>query len=148
MPLAIVSFLRNSSHLDILARDLQSRGLDGAASVIKTQKIKIFQAWRWSTLSNCCKSVDKIWYTFKSVFDATVFQKNRDLTSLGKICSAIGQESFTTRFKLVTWIANWMSEIGEWIGGCSCHEEEHRAGMVVDCFWKGRRLEDAYDYAL
>ena len=35
-----------------------------------------------------------------------------------------------------------MAELSSWVTGCSCHEEDRKAGRSVDCPWAGCRATE------
>ena len=57
--------------------------------------------------------------------------------------------NFKIELSFTLWISKWLTTIMEWGGGCPCHAVGERLGSgSVKCWKKGRRLPDAYDYAI
>ena len=52
------------------------------------------------------------------------------------------------QLEFVEWLASRLTNISNWIGGCKCHAEDFAAGIVVSCFNRGRRVEEAYGFAV
>lgn len=145
---AVVYFLRDEGHIATLAADFAKRGMNGLAQMLQKLSLPNFANWRWTTLRDSADGLAVVWNSFRQAFRADLFKKNRDQSGLKKVCAAIDSDDFTNKFTHIHWIATCLHSMSIWIGGCSCHSEELISGMAITCRRKGKRVVEAYEFAV
>ena len=121
---AVVSHLRRRDFRTRVCKDLRERGLLGLADLLNDFSCPGFAKWRWTTLGDCCEKLQTVWGSFRMHFNADLVKNAKDKTNTERLLFAIEDELFSIHFKLVSFVADWLCQISNWIGGCSCHEEE------------------------
>lgn len=144
---SLVSFFRDSGHIDQLSRHLEQCGLDGLASAARGLRLTTIAEWRWASLGNVCRSIGGILDSLALRFDKSWCGKSRDTKRSGHVAHALSSELWQEQFRLVTWLCTWADRILTWVGGCDCHEAELQQGQDVACLRKGRRLGSAFTFA-
>lgn len=150
---ALISFLRQTTILDEIVRDLRRRGLEALASVLASGKYTTFANWRWGTLHRCCSVVGGFLDSLREHFDPSPWRNLRDRSRLNKVLGALTCPMWKCQFIFVSWLMRWLGTIQSWGGGCSCHSfGEDKPGDDDDddgasCPRKGRRLKEAFKFA-
>jgi len=137
---AVIAFLRLESNVSVLCQHLNQRGVAGVAEMLRAARLPKFAAWRWGTLHEACKGLDRFVVTLSQHFDAAWFAATRQAAQLGLVTRALSSEDWLEQFRFVTWFCQWIGELMIWGRGCDCHEGEDDA----ECSKKGRRLASAY----
>ena len=88
-----------------------------------------------------------IFESFALNFPKHLFTKCRDQTGFAKVMQCIGSVFWELQLEFVVWICDYICNLQDWIGGCSCHEDEFAAGIKVVCEEKGKRMETAFTHA-
>jgi hypothetical protein len=140
---AIVSFLRQSTILSELARDLTRRGYPGVADLLCATSFPSFAQWRWGTLRACCSSLGRCLDSLRQTFDPSPWRGSRDGVRLRKVIAALRCPLWRAQFTFVKWFSEWLGGLQSWAGGCSRHDRDCPSG----CEWKGRRLPEAHEHA-
>jgi hypothetical protein len=143
----VITFLRHTGNMHAIVASFKAKGLHGLADAISAVHLPLFAHWRWATLAKCCAGLEPIFESLATHFDATPFRRCRDQPTLSKVCVALGSSAFAMHLRFATWLTGGLNEILEWIGGCLCHEDELRQRIDIKCFFRGRRVTEAYDYA-
>ena len=146
---ALVSLLRDSNAVDELAEHMLQSGLPGLASAVKSLRLVGLAEWRWSTLGRACKSIRGVLDSLAAHFDPAWTGKHRDKKRAQHVRFALCSIRWMPRYELVTWLSSSLLDpIVTWIGGCCCHEQSLLRGEDVECPRKGRRLKEAYVFAM
>ena len=145
---ALVSFFRDSNAVDDLAEHMAQANLHGLASAIKALRLVGLAEWRWATLGRACKALRDILDSLATHFDPTWIGKVRDTRRAHHVRVALCGDWWMPRYELVMWLAaSYVDPILNWIGGCSCHEDQVAEGFAK-CMRKGRRLREAHGFAM
>ena len=117
------------------------------AELVKTARLKPLAELRWMTIVLITKSLGKFMLSFAALFVAADFKGMKDSELLKEVIIALGSNSWLTlEFVFVDWFARLISHLMSWGGGCKCHSPDDRSDEARDCFYKGRRLDEAYEY--
>lgn len=142
---ACVYFLRSRAVIRTLAREARRNNKHGYASLLESLKIPSFAKWRWCTLHDCMTAVGDVWNTFSMNFKPHLFKKSRQTTRLRRVTEAVQSAEFRRQWGVVAFIAEWLTKILRWCGGCSCcPPPESRHAERKSCPMIGRRLQEAY----
>lgn len=144
---AIVSFLRKSQNKSIVLRQWKAKGLSGAAELLEQARLPHFAEWRWRTLEDCCREVNKFIGPLRTHFDPAPFRSGRETTILERVEKALRSDAWRQMLGFVYWFTSWFGRLMAWGQGCPCHHQELQQGMAVECSWKGRRLHQAHAQA-
>ena len=138
---SLVKFCRNHSLMGTLCKKLDYVGKSGLADLLRQLRCPSFLHWRWSALSGVCDAVNTCVNSFISNFSPDWFENTRDRALTDDIVALCKCPDFLRMLSFVTWYANWLTPILEWIGGCRCHQPDDP--LAQSCNMKGRRLPEA-----
>ena len=124
---AVIAFLRLESNVSVLCQHLNQRGVAGVAEMLRAARLPKLAAWRWGTLHEACKGLDRFVVTLSQHFDAAWFTATRQAAQLGLVTRALSSEDWLEQFRFVTWFCQWIGELMIWGRGCDCHEGEDDA---------------------
>lgn len=141
---AVVYWIRDKNKNKECARLFRQQGKAGVADMLAHCKPPNFARWRWATLAKVIKALDPVLESFLAAFDPTPFKKTRDPTLLRQVTETCRGNQFLKRLTLVRFVAEWMDDGLAWVGGCPCHEP----GEDCPLHMKGRRLPEAFDFAM
>jgi len=146
---AVVSFFRDVSIVDDVARQLRSRGFHGLASAVGAIKLTSLAEWRWSTLGKDLHMFAGLLESIGKHFETSWCGVSRDAKRTGLVAQALKNNVWHARTTFLTWFCcNLMDPLLNWVGGCDCHEHLLRRGIHVTCIMKGRRIASAYSFAM
>ena len=140
---SIISFVRIDGHRRLMIRQLRSAGASGVAALLTSASFPSFAEWRWGTLHSCMVEMHKFLDSLIAHFDPAPFHRSRDATGLQSMCAAFACPTWRLQTDFVAYMCQWLVSLQQWCSGCSCHEEQLRAGQSVECVYKGRRLTAA-----
>jgi hypothetical protein len=106
-----------------------------------------FAKWRWHTLYEAtlgCLSLQFLARAWEQVMVALA--STAEQATLTVVDKALKSPRFWRRTKAMHDLSKRVDKCRRWGAGCSCHEEELRAGRQVDCKYKGRRLKQCSEY--
>lgn len=144
----VVAYFRDHSRRDAMVKQFADRGLVGLADALKHISVPNFANWRWQTLHRCCTPVHAIWESFSTHFSPECFGRLRDRSELAKLCACVASTVWPHQLEFIQWFTSVVDEILAWIGTCECHEEEILAGENIECHYRGRRVAQAYRFAV
>lgn len=145
---SLISFFRDYSMTDELARKLREAHLPGLAEAIQRLRLTSIAEWRWCTLGAACDGVGGIMESLVQHFDHSWCSPARDAKRSRHVSSALTDPTWQAEFRLIRWICGWIDPIAEWIGGCACHAAEFAGGRTTNCPQKGRRLAEAFPFGM
>ena len=146
---AMSYFFRDMNKVDEMCRILRKGGKGGLASAVEKLKLTNIAEWRWSTLGKTCRRLEPLLESLCAEFDTSWCGNARDIKQVKLMDQAFKSSSWPLQFRVVSFFSDWYDPIVTWIGGCECHQAEYLAGKsVVSCWRKGRRLREAYPFAL
>ena len=143
---ALVAFLREDAEL--LCDHFRSRGLEGLAALLESMTLPTFAAWRWATLDEVCKCVERFATSLSLFFDAHAFRNTKATVRLRIVAEALASKGWHAQLTFVAWFCRVMTELLSWGGGCNCHGPQHSKAERDSCKNKGRRIGQAYLHAM
>ena len=139
---AVVSFFRAPLLVDVLVRDICSRGYNMIGDMVKALKVPSIAEWRWGTVAAACGALNSIMSTLRSYFSDKLYKNARDPTLIQKTRNALQSDSWNWQFKFVCWFSNLLARLAAWGKGSG---RTHADGSK-DPAYNGRRLPEAEKY--
>ena len=91
---AVVSFFRAPLLVDVLVRDICSRGYNMIGDMVKALKVPSIAEWRWGTVAAACGALNSIMSTLRSYFSDKLYKNARDPTLIQKTRNALQSDSW------------------------------------------------------
>ena len=133
-------FLRIDTHREKLASVAESFDMDARVLRVKPPS---FLNLRWDTLAFVCSWYENASVALQCAASGDLFRSSQQAQTAKAVCRTLGDAAWWTHM----WIAlDWIMAVHDlrrWAGGCPCHEEDRRAGRVVECAMASRRLPEA-----
>lgn len=143
---AVIAFFRVEGHRSTMATHLRRNGMGGLAEMVERVSLPSFAQWRWTTLHDCLRALLPCLASLSQQLDPKHFAKSKDGVAFASVVAAFASGEWHRQTAWVNHFCGTISTMMAWGSGCSCHEEELKAGKAVTCHRKGRRLAEAQGY--
>ena len=144
---AVCQWLQPLTHRQLLQERLRTAvdaGQHDIAELVKSlnRTVDRFAQWRWKTLKNVTDSLNRVRDATRlavTTFASAAEFSSKDTAKAAAFFDAVHDSSFWDRSRLLSQLVEPFAAFSSGLRGCSCHEEQLKAGQLISCPWKGCR---------
>ena len=141
----VQAFVRTREYMDILRRILRDRGRDELLQATGRYTERFVES-RWGSLVESCRRLLAWRLPLQAGWDGALFHVKGKMLDIVQKVSGDGEYAveFWQRCAFLAAVFEILESLRQWGAGCSCHDDQRRAGRPVSCHLAGRRLEAAW----
>ena len=148
---AVAKFLRNETWRLHLVRKLSNVYPGDLKALLRSFQIKLLK-WRYETIAELLASLGPLRLLFESYICEGLFDMTQDPEPLKQVLAA-AKDKFLWKFigNVNAYVLVHLEGMRRWSLVCPCpeHRAARRAGQKnIKCFANGRRLDEAFEYAM